>query len=463
MRNLAGRRLSGAGLAADLHLPLGLGKPRPNDITPGVRWGELWKSWRVSERVSAVCLFLVLFIDFTRFFKSIFGLLYLGLAAAAAMLAHHGRFRRARVVPAMWCFLGWAIASYAWSIDRHITQFHIRRSLFACFAVWVCASILDREAVQRIFGLVLKIFGVWTVAMLIVQPGKATEPPSFDRGAIGWHGPFVHKNALGQFAVLLITYAITRRIRRERGAEAWLAVGVVLVLGSRSITALMASLIVAMGAWWILTIRRLLDRRQRVLFGTSVVAAMVTVVLLVLTSAAKILGAFGKDLTFSSRDVIWSSVWHSIKMSPLRGFGFGQLYYSNSGVIVDLQRRVGFDIGSSHQGFLDISLQLGVVGSVIMAWWLFSLARVGRDGLKLGVSRSDFASAAWVVLGVIAILANSISEATLSDETLPRLVMIGAVGFGLAGDGRRSGRRRRRRPTKGRTPKAEAAVPMMRS
>jgi len=82
-----------------------------------------------------------------------------------------------------------------------------------------------------------------------------------------------------------------------------------------------------------------------------------------------ILGLFGKDLTLTGRSVIWPAITEAISQKVWAGYGafsFWQPWRGPENPALSFLRFSYWLPPSAHQGFLDILLQFGVVGLVIV-------------------------------------------------------------------------------------------------
>lgn len=74
---------------------------------------------------------------------------------------------------------------------------------------------------------------------------------------------------------------------------------------------------------------------------------------------------FGRDLTFTGRNVIWNYSFQNIYFKPILGYGFDAVW-SNSNIIERFISTYGFSIPHAHNGYIDTTLQLGIVGLIAM-------------------------------------------------------------------------------------------------
>jgi len=92
-------------------------------------------------------------------------------------------------------------------------------------------------------------------------------------------------------------------------------------------------------------------------------------------------GYFGKDTTLSGRSDIWKFVWNDIEKKLLLGYGFATYWIMGSPrleIFADLFE--GFKVNQAHNGYLEIMLQLGIVGAI---FFLFLIIAYGYRMVKV--------------------------------------------------------------------------------
>lgn len=83
-------------------------------------------------------------------------------------------------------------------------------------------------------------------------------------------------------------------------------------------------------------------------------------------------GYFGKDTTLSGRVDIWNFVWNDIEKRFLLGYGFATYWIMGSSRLeIFASYFEGFMVNEAHNGYLEIVLQLGLIGFV---FFLFPIA-----------------------------------------------------------------------------------------
>ena len=74
-------------------------------------------------------------------------------------------------------------------------------------------------------------------------------------------------------------------------------------------------------------------------------------------------GYFGKDMTLSGRVDIWAYAWTEIEKELLLGYGFATYWImGHPRLEIFASYFEGFKVNEAHNGYLEIILQLGVVG-----------------------------------------------------------------------------------------------------
>ena len=76
-------------------------------------------------------------------------------------------------------------------------------------------------------------------------------------------------------------------------------------------------------------------------------------------------GYFGKDMTLSGRVPIWEYAWTEIEKKLLLGYGFATYWImGHPRLEIFASYFEGFKVNEAHNGYLEIMLQLGVVGFI---------------------------------------------------------------------------------------------------
>ena len=206
-----------------------------------------------------------------------------------------------------------------------------------------------------------------------------------------WRGIFPHKNVLGPvMAVAVFTelYILVSGNGRPRWRFALLGIFLGLVVLSQSATAWAMSLLYLAGACLYLLWKR--TRLAAVVAAINGVLLVLVLVLVLWSDPTSVLASIGKDVTLTGRTALWDLVISDVHQSPLLGWGYRATWQVDDPITI-LANRLVFNWGvtSSHNGFLEITLQLGLTGLGLLVaiigvalWRGYWCCRAGR--LPLG-------------------------------------------------------------------------------
>ncbi len=183
----------------------------------------------------------------------------------------------------------------------------------------------------------------------------------------GWRGVFPHKEVFGPvMAVAAFTesYLLIATSGRQRWRFGLLIFYFVLILLSHAATALVLVLFYGLGAGCFF-----LWRRDRIVG----VAVLVIATLLIFIAAIFLwfapdatLALLGKDTTLTGRTELWSLMITFVREKPLLGWGYQGLWGIGDVPTMLVDEVINWGAISSHNAFLEITLQLGLVGLGIM-------------------------------------------------------------------------------------------------
>jgi hypothetical protein len=142
-------------------------------------------------------------------------------------------------------------------------------------------------------------------------------------------------------------------------------------------------------------------------------------VLAALYLAPQLLG--GESYSVSTRLDAWLILFQIIKVSPVWGLGFGNYYW-----YTPLFPIRGYAVSfNSHNNYVDIAAQTGIIGLACFLWLMWEACRLGW---RLYKTVPDGFAQAFVV-GALAGLAGTVVVAMLGDWVLPFVYNIGLNGF----------------------------------
>jgi exopolysaccharide production protein ExoQ len=288
---------------------------------------------------------------------------------------------------------------------------------------------LSLEEQLRLLSWILRIIAVLSLLCVLFFP-------SFGRSALPdqqgeWQGIFGYKNALGSTMALsvLVEWMLPADTLASK-VISWLAmlVSAVLLVFSTSITPLAA----LVGSLLFIAIYKFAMVRLRiplyaVVLGTLLIVAAGVTVLSVDSEGT--FGALGRTSDLTGRTEIWSIVLSYIPWRPVLGYGYSGFWGGAAPESSAVDRAMGSMIMYSHNGYLEILLNLGAVGL------LFTLAFLA-GGMKRAYDwsgRNKSSVGLWPLAFLFFFLLHNIGECSILFQQLEWAVCVAtAVGADVA-------------------------------
>ncbi len=315
-------------------------------------------------------------------------------------------------------FLGFLliIATFSafWSITPDIT---LKASIVLLGTVTYATHISNQFNWQEIVSLwrwsstIIALASV-PVAMFIPSMGvNATKA--------GWQGVLGHPNPLGALMALntILWCVYTDDRPQHRGMSISLAIVSFTVMifahsgGAICISITLLSLLVLLRF-----LRRFsLPYAFIILIVFTIVGGYAT--FFVAEKLELILNALGKDLTLTGRTEFWPKVVEAITKRPLFGYGykgFWQPWQGTSNPAIWITTKAGWVAPHSHNGFLDLTIDLGLIG--LLSFILSFLQNVVRGLLYMSRNRLSESTLPLIIL--IFLVIKNISETGLWGLTL---------------------------------------------
>jgi O-antigen ligase len=326
--------------------------------------------------------------------------------------------------------------SALWSVDSTLT---LRRFTSLAAIVLMCVAISlvgwNRRRFQQVALPPLVFILVASLLVGIVHPDKVIELGTDVSLNDAWHGITYQKNQFGMTASVVAIICFNRWLARASGtfwSIAGLTVALTCLVFSRSSTSLLATVL---GMFFMVLVMRVPVIKQR--YSTYVVVGIAATILIyelavqnvipgsntLLSPIAKLMG---KDMTFSSRSIIWETIKEHIRASPWLGTGYGAYWTTlpnvNSPSYVFMYVMY-FYPGEAHNGYLDIVNDLGYLG---LACLLMFLVWYIRQALQL--MRFDRGQAAMYLALLFQQMVANLSESEwFSRSTICTILILGAT------------------------------------
>lgn len=304
------------------------------------------------------------------------GLAFLARREILAVLPHA---RWALIFPAVAAF------SFLWSADPVATvNGTVRIGMTTLMAILI-GTRFDLHEIARAVFLVLAA----AIALSFLAALGGTSWAQMDDGAL--RGLFHHKNVMGSRAALLFGVSLALLVAGWRPgiALAGLVAGLAAVILSKSATGL------ALAVMCVLVMPVAVMLRARVttlVFGLVVLGGIVAfavflIVLYQINPVVEILHALGRDVTLTGRILLWDAALQYFEDRPLAGTGFdafwqGRLDWRILIVLDELGNVLHF-----HNSFLEVSVQLGMIGLLAVAATFYGFARSALLALRWRADR----------------------------------------------------------------------------
>lgn len=222
-----------------------------------------------------------------------------------------------------------------------------------------------------------------------------------------WQGVFNQKNALGgvmALAVFVFVFVRPKRFQWLRWVGA--AASIALLLLSNSVTAISVFALISgvLALYWFV--------RRRLTVLIPIAGACLLLVGLMVFQRVTVAAAFhdaGRRTDLTGRTELWSVVLTWISKRPLLGYGFSAFWRGMNGDSGALSRKIGWMPYHAHDGGLDVLLQLGIIGFVILAVGYVSF---WRRAVFLCTRQVVIPEARWLLTYLMFILVYNIAEST---------------------------------------------------
>jgi exopolysaccharide production protein ExoQ len=297
--------------------------------------------------------------------------------ASALIVLHWRRFTRG-LLAGKWALAlsVLAIASTVWSSDPSITA---RRSMVlmgtTLFGVYFGSNFNLGEQVRilaKTFGLIVVLS--FYFGLFLPQYGI-----NHDIHGGSWTGVFTQKNLLGKAVIVAVIVFLAAKQVVPRAARWTLFAGalwLLLLSDSRTSQIVLIAMLLLAPVYHIVRKKGL-----TVVIPTSLAFGLVLIAIGVVAAANtdSLLIAMGRNPTLTGRTEIWKAIWTAITKQLLFGYGFDGFWSGIRGKSADVILTLGWVAKHSHNGFLDVWLDLGIVGvTIFLAGYLDTLRRALR-------------------------------------------------------------------------------------
>jgi exopolysaccharide production protein ExoQ len=253
------------------------------------------------------------------------------------------------------------VTSFLWSADPRLA---ITQGILYFFTVLGFIGLIELWNVDALIALLAKLIAVCAVLSLVFQRHGQFED---------FTGIYSQKNVLGQVMAAGVFAALHAwRTRRSLMYLMIVALCITVAFLSKSTTSLL--MIATFVAIDILGRLYLRGGAQRALGVVGAVVGAV-VVIFFLFNEATFLEMLGKDATLTGRTEIWPYVIGEIYQRPLFGWGYFGFWTPANPAALSISQAIAREQGTwyvallpnAHNTFLEVLLEIGIVGSTLFA------------------------------------------------------------------------------------------------
>ncbi|MFN7535856.1 MAG: O-antigen ligase family protein, partial [Brevundimonas sp.] len=263
----------------------------------------------------------------------------------------------------------------------------IALTMAGAFALYL-GSVYRGVALPRLLACAGLVMAVGSLVFVLAFP-----PNGIHRDVnVGlWRGMWYEKNQMGQVMVCVAVAAaawLSVAGRHWRIAAITLVLATFLMIMSQSKTSLLCWLIGfgLVGAVWA-------ARQGGAVLGVLTVwgatFAAIAVGVGFLLGGPAILVALGKDPSLTGRTEIWAALMDMVAERPWTGYGYAAFWTRTSVPADIIQAQTGWLVPSAHNGWIDLLVQVGwpgavLVGTILLIGFAATVARLSTSGLVEG-------------------------------------------------------------------------------
>ncbi|THG30816.1 O-antigen ligase family protein [Naasia lichenicola] len=301
-------------------------------------------------------------------------LIGLTLCAALSLAARRDELNWQGVLPlTLLLLVGWSAASLTWSEYSRASLTSVLYQLAIAFLAVYVAVARDLIQIVRAFGDVLRVVLVLSLALEILSGLLIDTPISFlgILGNLAGGGPIQGivgtRNMLGIVAVIAgITFAIeltTRSVPRGVAIGSLIVAGLAFLL-TRSPVAAGAAVVVLIASAALIGIRRA-SAEHRPIIQLAIAAASVVGLFFAYALRARVVDSLNAGGEFEVRYALWQRIIGLTSINPLEGFGWIGTWRTDIAPYFAIDTLNGREPTSALNAFIDVWLQLGIVGLAI--------------------------------------------------------------------------------------------------
>ena len=124
--------------------------------------------------------------------------------------------------------------------------------------------------------------------------------------------------------------------------------------------------------------------RLFVIFVYGSVSVVLFIAAALIVDSTDVFALIGRDMSFTGRLPLWEMSLQAARVHPLLGYGYNGFWTDDSRAVQYIWAMITWKAPSAHNGYLDIVLQIGLIGLVVtgsISWTARALNRSNEDRL----------------------------------------------------------------------------------
>jgi O-antigen ligase len=151
-------------------------------------------------------------------------------------------------------------------------------------------------------------------------------------------------------------------------------------------------------------------RLLAVYLGTSVVALGIVILVF---DPEMLFGAVGRDASLTGRIPLWQTLWPFARQRLLLGWGYAGFFNADVKEMQYIWKIIEWKAPNAHNGYLDIMLQIGVIGLGLYLWVWSRAIVLSIKILRTPGGAKEFPVGIWAGLFMLVNVALNMDEGPL--------------------------------------------------
>ncbi|MDJ0618161.1 MAG: O-antigen ligase family protein [Calothrix sp. MO_192.B10] len=299
------------------------------------------------------------------------------------------------------------LLSFIWSdFPRFSLNIAIEILFMSLLGLYIAQRCNLKEQVE-IIACCLLIQAFMSSFFAVFFPGIGIDN-EFHPGA--WQGVFGQKNSLGSVMVLnLLTFFTLPKENSNLYKYFGLIYSLLLIFLSTSKTSLIISILLILIVFFYQNFRW--RGKISVIFANLGILIIGCIALVTLTYWIEILTGLGRDHTLTGRTPMWGMMIAKLMERPLLGYGLRAFWAPKSPHAIEVGQVIGtgWIPSGGHNGWLDLSLDVGLIGlSIFIINYLMTFAKALK--LAYGTQKPEYF---WPLAYLTYLAMNSVTESYL--------------------------------------------------